>query len=935
LGSSGLSSMKNRRSPRSAKGRPVQDRIRILHLEDNLRDAELIQSALEDQGMNATWSRVETPEALAKVLQEDPFDLIISDFAFPTFSGLDVLEAVRKSRPNIPFIFVSGTIGEERAVEAMRRGATDYVLKDKIFRLGAVVQRALAETSLRVQRRLAEEELHRVSEQLTRLLAASPAVIYSGAADASFGATIISTNVHALLGYETYEFVEEPGFWLAHIHTEDRERVLEEHSLLFDHGEHEFVYRFRHRDGSWRWLEDNRKLAGGEGGSPPEIIGFLVDITERKLAEDRRRESEQLFRILLESTPDMVLLVDRGLRYLYANPEAARILGTSVGEIVGKSVSAVLPADVVDRAVADLRRVFETGEPYFRDPSMEVSIGDVSLETRMVPIKNKDGEVTSVLGISRDVTDRKKAERVLRESEEKFRTFAEGSPNIIFISRDGRVLYVNDRSFDILGYSKDELLDAAFPWRSIIAPEFMERMSLHISRTVGGARFPPAEYEGLRKDGSRVQFVFNATLISYEGSPALLGVITDVSGLKKVESENAKIQDRLRQAEKMEAIGSLAGGVAHDFNNILMVILSYSDFLLDKLPAGGPLRREVEQIKKAGNRAAELTSHLLAFSRKQAVVPREIDPNEAVRNLHKMIGRLIGDNIRLTLDLQPDIGSILCDPSQFDQILINLVVNSRDAMPDGGEVTVGTRAVELDTGDLVGDPDAAPGHYIRVSVIDTGSGIPAEIMDKIFDPFFTTKPQGKGTGLGLSMVYGAIKQNKGHLDVGSVPGGGTTFHLYFNRIAPGATRSSASTSDVDLDLNGVTVLLVEDDESVREATRMMLEASGCTVIEASDGVAAVQVFQEKGPLIDVVLTDVIMPGMGWVQLGKKLREIKHDVRIIFCTGYVDHVNELEKELGETPAIITKPYERADLVRKIRSLLGDRNERRAEGNNPRR
>lgn len=902
----------------------MRDSIRILHLEDNLRDAELIESALAGQGVNATWTRVETPEALVEALQEDSFDLIISDFTFPTFTGLNALEAARECRPGIPFIFVSGTIGEERAVEAIKKGATDYVLKDKIFRLGAVVQRALAETSLRVQRGLAEEELHRVSEQLTRLLVASPAVIYSAAADGRFSATFISENVHAQLGYQPHEFVEESGFWLDHIHAEDRERVQEEHSRLFEIGEHVLVYRFRHRDGSWRWLEDNRKLSGFEGGRPPEIVGFLVDITERKLAEDRRRESENLFRILLESSPEMVTLMDHDLRYLYANPEAARILNTSATELVGKSISEVVPADAGDQAAADVRRVFETGESYFRDPTAEISIGDISLEWRMVPIKNKEGEVTSVLEIARDVTGRKKADRILRESEEKFRTFAEGSPNIIFIIKERSVLYVNERSLDILGYAKDELLDAAFPWQSIIATESMERMTLHISRTVDGMHVPPAEYEGIRKDGSRARFVFNATLISYEGSPALLGVVTDISELKRVESENAKIQDRLRQAEKMEAIGSLAGGVAHDFNNILMVILSYSDFLLEKLPAGGPFRREVEQIKKAGNRAAELTSHLLAFSRKQAVVPRRIDPNEAVKNLHKMLGRLIGDNVQLKLDLQPGIGSILCDPSQFDQIIINLVVNSRDAMPDGGEVLVETRGVELDSGDLGGDPDAAPGHYIRISVIDTGSGIPAEIMDKIFDPFFTTKPPGKGTGLGLSMVFGAIKQNMGHLDVGSVPGRGTTFHLYFNRIPPGTADASASAEDTGPDLSGIMVLLVEDDESVREATKLMLEASGCSVIEAANGEDALRAFQDNNPLIDIVLSDVVMLGMSGAQLGKRLRELKHDVRIIFCTGYIDHVNELTNELGETPLIITKPYERTDLVRKIRSLLGDRN-----------
>ena len=901
----------------------MQDRIRILHLEDNMRDAELIERALEDQGLTASWTRVETPEALATTLEQGPFDLIISDFTFPTFNGLHALEVARSFRPDIPFIFVSGTIGEERAVEAMRKGAVDYVLKDKIFRLGAVVRRALAETSLRVQRRLAEEELHRVSAQHARLLAASPAVIYSGAADASFSVTLMSTNVHAQLGYEPHEFTGESGFWLDHIHPEDRARVLDEHTRLVDDREHVFVYRFRHSDGSLRWVEDHRRLSDSERGGSRETVGFLVDITERKHAEDKRKESEELFRVLLESSPDAVLLMDRDFRYLYANPEAARILNTPVGEIVGKSVSEVLPADAVDRTEAALRRVFETGETYFSDPATEFSIRDIVLESRMVPIKNKTGEVISVLTIRRDITERKRAERVLRESEEKFRSVAEGSPNVIFISRGGKVLYVNDRCMDLLGFTRAELLDS-FPWNDIISPESMNGIQEHISQTFKGVRIPPSEYEGLRKDGSRAPFVFNAALISYEGAPALLGVVTDISELKKVEAENAKIQDRLRQAEKMEAIGSLAGGVAHDFNNILMVILSYSDFLLDKIPAGGPLRREVEQIKKAGNRAAELTSHLLAFSRKQAVVPRDIDPNEAVRNLHKMIGRLIGDNIRLNLDLQPDVGIILCDPSQFDQMLINLVVNSRDAMPDGGEVTVETRGVELDAGDLAADPDAAPGRYIRVSVTDTGSGIPPEILDKIFDPFFTTKPQGKGTGLGLSMVYGAIKQNSGHVDVESVPGSGTTFHLYFNHLAPRGARSTAHAASAEVDLNGVTVLLVEDEENVREATKLILEASGCTVIEAADGLDAVRLFVDKAPQIDIVLTDVVMPQMGGAQLGKRLREMKPDVRIIFCTGYIDHVNELEKVLGETLTIISKPYERVELVRTIGSLLGDRN-----------
>jgi two-component system cell cycle sensor histidine kinase/response regulator CckA len=776
----------------------VQDTARILHLEDNPRDAELIADALQHQGVKVSWTVVDAPEGFAEALQLGAFDLILSDFTVPNFSGFDALDAAKACQPDVPFIFVSGTIGEETAVEAMKRGATDYVIKDKIFKLGAVVQRALTESSLRARQGLAEAKM---------------------------------------------------------------------------------------------------------------------------------RDSEHLFRTLLESSPDSVVLLDRDLRYLYANPEAGRVLNMSLEEVIGKSVSDVLPANLAEVVVADLRRVFDRGETIFRDASTEISLGDISVDSRLVPITDNAGNVISVLGIARDITARRKAEQILRESEEKFRSFAEGSPNVIFISRNGRLLYVNDRCREVLGFSKDELLDAAFPWPSMVEPEYAERITRHISLNSGKSEHPPAEYKGLRKDGSRLHFVFNATLIRYDGVPALLGVLTDISELKKAESENAMIRDRLRQAEKLEAIGSLAGGVAHDFNNILMVILSYSDFILGKLPVEGPLRKEMEQIKKAGNKAAELTSHLLAFSRKQALVPKEIDPNEAVKSLSKMIERLVGDDFRLVTDLQPDIGSIMSDPSQFDQILINLVVNSRDAMKDGGDVTIQTRGVTLAAGDLAEDPGAPPGEYIRVSVIDAGPGIPAEIMDRIFDPFFTTKPEGKGTGLGLSMVYGATKQNNGFLQVASTPHTGTTFHLYFSRITHPAARSGAGMEEAALVLSGITILLVEDDENVRQATKMMLEISGGVVIEASNGSDALRLYRDKASTIGIVLSDVVMPGMGGAELGKKLREVKPDVKLIFCTGYFDRIHELTTALGETPQIITKPYDRAELVRRIRLLLGDADRRR--------
>jgi signal transduction histidine kinase/CheY-like chemotaxis protein len=377
-------------------------------------------------------------------------------------------------------------------------------------------------------------------------------------------------------------------------------------------------------------------------------------------------------------------------------------------------------------------------------------------------------------------------------------------------------------------------------------------------------------------------------------------------------------EQKLVQAQKMEAVGQLAGGVAHDFNNILSVIGSYTGFVMDELPADSRTRADAMEIKKAADRAAALTRQLLAFSRKQVIEPREIAVNEAIGNMNKMLCRLISEHISLELKLAADAGSILMDQGQLDQILINLSVNARDAMPGGGRLTIETGNATLGEDYVKTRPGMAPGEHVVVTISDTGTGIPREIQHKVFDPFFTTKEKGKGTGLGLAMVYGAMKQNGGDVHLYSEPGRGTVFKLYFPRVASASAPMNAAAA-VPLKGSGERILVVEDDEAVRRAAVRILGDAGYSVAQAAAAEAALALIGE-GRGFDLILTDVIMPGMGGAELGRRLAASHPHLPVLYASGYTDDMLGTQGVLKPGVNIVVKPFERETLLRKIRESL---------------
>ena len=400
----------------------------------------------------------------------------------------------------------------------------------------------------------------------------------------------------------------------------------------------------------------------------------------------------------------------------------------------------------------------------------------------------------------------------------------------------------------------------------------------------------------------------------------LLGVYDDITDVKRAEEERHTLEEQLRASQKMEAIGSLAGGIAHDFNNLLSVILSYAEFAVEALRDGDPIRDDLLEVRKAGERATALTRQLLAFSRKQVLQPELIELNRIATGLEKMLRRILGEDIDLVQRLAPELGVTVADPGQIEQVLMNLVVNARDAMPNGGKLTIETDNVEVDEAHAARRPDIRPGSFVRLAVTDTGCGMDAETRARIFEPFFTTKGKGKGTGLGLSTAYGIIKQSGGHIWVYSEPGQGTTFSVYLPREAGGTMPAPGSREIAPAAHGDETILLVEDEDAVRELARRILDGSGYAVLTAANGGEALLACERHAGPIHLVLTDVVMPLMSGRALADRLARVRPEARVLYMSGYTDNAIVHHGRLDAGTHFIGKPFNATDLARKVREVL---------------
>jgi PAS domain S-box-containing protein len=513
-----------------------------------------------------------------------------------------------------------------------------------------------------------------------------------------------------------------------------------------------------------------------------------------------------------------------------------------------------------------------------------------------------------------EISERLRAERALREGEERYRELVENASDIIFsVNPQGMFTSCNQAGLKIMGYSREEALQ--LNWRNVVAPDHLARLDL-MWAAKETRPVEPFEMAVLAKDGRRITLDMSMRIIYQEGRP--VGVL----GVGREITQRRQLEEQLRQAQKMEAVGRLAGGVAHDFNNLLMVVRGNCELLLDDLAPDSSQAALAREIQSGAGRATALTRQLLAFSRKQVLAPKLLDLNSVVAEMAKMITRLIGEDIELVTMLAPDLGAVQADPSQIEQVILNLAVNARDAMPRGGQLILETADVTLQ-GDLLTTAHepvtVPPGPYVLLSVSDTGPGMDEATRNRIFEPFFTTKPLGQGTGLGLATVYGIVKQSGGYIWVYSEPGRGSIFKVYLPRA-----EGKAAPVQVEaplLTLGGAeTILLAEDEPALRQLARRVLESQGYTVVEAADGPSALVAAVQHPGLIDLLVTDVIMPGISGRELASQLHDVFPDMAVLYMSGYSNEAIAVDGILEPGATLMQKPFGGADLARSVRELL---------------
>ncbi|HSE18815.1 MAG TPA: PAS domain S-box protein [Pyrinomonadaceae bacterium] len=507
----------------------------------------------------------------------------------------------------------------------------------------------------------------------------------------------------------------------------------------------------------------------------------------------------------------------------------------------------------------------------------------------------------------------------LNQGEDRYREYFENAKDAIYVhDLNGRYIMVNRAGEELIGYTRDEILQMRIS--DVVPRNYLDEIHDRLKKKLSDHSLTIYEIEAIRKDGSRVPIEVSSRLIYENGVPvAVQGSARDITERRRAEAELRASQMQLQQSQKLEAIGQLAGGVAHDFNNMLTAIIGYTDLSLRRVGLENSIRRNLEETKKAAERAASLVRQLLAFSRKQILEPKVLDLNDVVKDMQKMLTRLIGEDIRLATRLEPDLGSVKADPCQVEQIIMNLVVNARDAMPRGGRVTIETANTTLDERAVLKHVSVKPGAYVMLSVSDTGSGMDQETQQRIFEPFFTTKETGKGTGLGLSTVYGIVKQSGGNIWVYSEPGMGTVFKVYLPRIDDAAADKSEKQETIVL-RGSETILLIEDEDVVRGLTKKILMQAGYNVLDAKGGEEAIRVCSAYPGAIDLLLTDVVMPEISGKEVADRLLELRSGLRVLFMSGYTDEAIVQHGVLDASVEFLQKPFTWFGLTKKVRDVL---------------